>query len=248
MKYILAILAILTLGAVALSTVKQAQNTNGSAEGVEQPISDPAVESEQPKVENPGDMASEGEKMEQVPYLSEERVIKFAKAEQVIDANKFDYSAEIETTKGIIKADLLESDAPKSVNSFVFLALNHYYEGIYFHRVIPGFMAQTGDPTGTGMGDPGYKFGLEVKPSLRFNKAGVFGMARSQNPDSNGSQFFITYDASSDFLSGQYSVWGQVTDGMDVVNAISKTEGVANPVSGDKRDQILSVKIFRTAK
>lgn len=175
------------------------------------------------------------------------RATQFAKAEQVIDAKKYDYRAELETSKGKVVIDLFADAAPLSVNSFVFLSLNRYYEGIYFHRVIPGFMAQTGDPTGTGTGGPGYKFALEVTPKLNYDKPGVLGMARTQDPNSNGSQFFITFQPTP-FLNQQYSIFGQVIEGMDTINAINKTEGVPGPASGDKRDKILSVKIWQKAK
>ncbi len=176
-----------------------------------------------------------------------DRKIQFAKTEQVIDAAKFDYVAELETSKGKVIIDLFESQAPITVNSFVFLALNRYYEGIVFHRVIPGFMAQTGDPTGTGSSGPGYKFGLEVRPTLNYDKPGVLGMARTQDPNSNGSQFFITF-VPTPFLNQQYTIFGQVLEGMDAVNQIAKTEGVSSPASGDKRDKIVAVKIYQKAK
>jgi peptidylprolyl isomerase len=175
------------------------------------------------------------------------RTTQFAKAEQVIDAAKYDYRAEVETSKGKVVIDLFATEAPLSVNSFVHLALNRYYEGIVFHRVIPGFMAQTGDPTGTGTGGPGYKFALEVTPKLNYDKPGVLGMARTNDPNSNGSQFFITFQPTP-FLNQQYSIFGQVVEGMEVVNQIAKTEGVPSPASGDKRDKIVSVKILQKAK
>jgi len=143
--------------------------------------------------------------------------------------------------------DLYEEQAPKTVNSFVFLALNHYFDGIVWHRVIPGFVAQTGDPTGTGTGGPGYQFGLEVTPSLNYDKEGVLGMARTSDPNSNGSQFFITYGPTPN-LNQQYTIFGQVTEGMDVVKQLAPTEGVANPARGEARDKILSVKILTRAK
>ena len=175
------------------------------------------------------------------------RTTQFTKYEQVIDAAKYDYRAEIETSKGTVVIDLFATEAPLSVNSFVFLSLNRYYEGIVFHRVIPGFMAQTGDPTGTGSGGPGYKFGLEVTPKLNYDKPGVLGMARTQDPNSNGSQFFITFQPTP-FLNQQYSIFGQVVEGMKVVDNIAKTEGVPSPASGDKRDKIVAVKIWQKAK
>jgi peptidylprolyl isomerase len=185
-----------------------------------------------------------GGNMEALPYQSDQPVTRFARAEQVIDPAKFDYFAEIETTQGKIGIDLFETEAPNTVNSFVFLALNRYFEGIVFHRVIPGFVAQTGDPTGTGTGGPGYQFGLEVNPRLNFDKKGVLGMARTMDPNSNGSQFFITFGPTPN-LNQQYTVFGQVVEGMGAVESIAPTEG---PQRRPDRDQIVSVKIFARGK
>ena len=120
----------------------------------------------------------------------------------------------IETTLGDIYADLYEADAPKTVANFVTLAQKGYYDGIIFHRVIPDFMIQTGDPTGTGMGGPGYQFADEFSPKLRHDKPGTLSMANS-GPGTNGSQFFITV-VPTPWLDDHHSVFGQVTDGMDV--------------------------------
>lgn len=126
----------------------------------------------------------------------------------------------IETTMGDIYADLYQAEAPKTVENFVTLAKKGFYDGIIFHRVIPDFMIQTGDPTGTGMGGPGYQFADEFSPKLRHDKPGVLSMANS-GPGTNGSQFFIT-EVPTPWLDNRHSVFGQVTGGMDVVNAIAK--------------------------
>ena len=126
----------------------------------------------------------------------------------------------IETTLGDIYADLYEADAPKTVENFVTLAKKGFYDGIIFHRVIPDFMIQTGDPTGTGMGGPGYQFADEFSPKLRHDKPGMLSMANS-GPGTNGSQFFIT-EVATPWLDNRHSVFGQVTGGMDVVHAIAK--------------------------
>jgi cyclophilin family peptidyl-prolyl cis-trans isomerase len=126
------------------------------------------------------------------------------------------------------------------VNSFVFLALHRYFDGVVWHRVIPGFVAQTGDPTGTGRGGPGYTFGLEIVPGLGFDREGVVGMARTQDPNSNGSQFFITLGPAP-HLTGAYTVFGRVVEGMEVVKRLAPTEG---PGAGGERDRILSVEIL----
>ena len=126
----------------------------------------------------------------------------------------------IETTMGEIDADLYAKDAPKTVENFVTLAKKGFYDGIIFHRVIPEFMIQTGDPTGTGMGGPGYQFADEFSPNLKHDKAGVLSMANS-GPNTNGSQFFIT-EAPTPHLNNRHSVFGQVTQGIDVGHKIAK--------------------------
>ncbi len=126
----------------------------------------------------------------------------------------------IETTLGDIYADLNETEAPKTVENFVTLAQKGFYDGIIFHRVIPNFMIQTGDPTGTGMGGPGYQFKDEFSKKLRHDKAGVLSMANS-GPNTNGSQFFIT-DKETPHLDDHHSVFGHVTEGIDVVHKIAR--------------------------
>jgi peptidylprolyl isomerase len=127
--------------------------------------------------------------------------------------------------------ELFPEKAPITVNSFVFLANQGYFDGVSFHRVLEGFMAQTGDPTGTGSGGPGYTFKNEDN-DLRFDKAGVVAMANAGR-DTNGSQFFITFD-SADYLNGDYTIFGQVVEGMDVVNSLTRRDPMANPAfTGD---------------
>jgi cyclophilin family peptidyl-prolyl cis-trans isomerase len=137
------------------------------------------------------------------------------------------YSAVMSTDKGDITIELFADKAPKTVNNFVFLAREGYYDGTFFHRVIHPFMAQGGDPTGTGSGGPGYKFEDEFHPDLRHDKPGVLSMANA-GPNTNGSQFFITH-VPTPHLDDKHSVFGQVTDGVDNLMAIperdpSKTE------------------------
>ena len=134
-----------------------------------------------------------------------------------IDAKK-SYTATIKTNRGDIVVDLYADKTPNTVNNFVFLANDGYYNGVKFHRVIADFMVQTGDPTGTGSGGPGYRFADEIHPSLRHTDPGILSMANS-GPGTNGSQFFITH-IKTDWLDGKHSVFGKVRDGMDVVNAI----------------------------
>ena len=125
----------------------------------------------------------------------------------------------IETTMGTIEADLFAKEVPKTVENFVTLANKGFYDGIVFHRVIPKFMIQTGDPEGTGTGGPGYKFADEFSPKLKHDSAGILSMANS-GPNTNGSQFFINA-APTNWLDGKHSVFGRVTNGLDVVQAIA---------------------------
>ena len=140
--------------------------------------------------------------------------------EMTIDTNK-DYYAKVTTDIGEFTIHLFDDVAPFTVNSFIFLAENNWYDDVYFHRIEPGFVAQVGDPTGTGMGNPGYLYSLEVSDDLTFDRAGLVAMANS-GPNSNGSQFFITYDATP-HLDGSYTIFGEVVDGMDVVEALQDT-------------------------
>lgn len=143
-----------------------------------------------------------------------------------LDATK-SYTATIKTNRGDIVIDLYADKTPRTVNNFVFLAKDGYYNGVKFHRVIDNFMVQTGDPTGTGRGGPGYKFADEFHPSLRHTGPGILSMANS-GPGTNGSQFFITH-VKTDWLDGKHSVFGKVREGMDVVNAI-RQDDVMNEV------------------
>ena len=125
----------------------------------------------------------------------------------------------IETSMGDMEADLYAADAPKTVENFVTLAKKGFYDGLIFHRVIPDFMIQTGDPTGTGMGGPGYDFADEFSPKLKHDGVGILSMANS-GPNTNGSQFFIT-EVATPWLDKRHSVFGRVTKGLDVVKAIA---------------------------
>jgi cyclophilin family peptidyl-prolyl cis-trans isomerase len=127
--------------------------------------------------------------------------------------------AVIETTKGKIVIELYNDFAPKTVENFVKLAKQGFYNGIIFHRVIPGFMVQTGDPTGTGTGGPGYTFPDEFGPGLRHTEAGILSMANA-GPNTNGSQFFITL-APTPWLDGKHSIFGRVVEGQSVVDQIA---------------------------
>ncbi len=128
------------------------------------------------------------------------------------------YTATMTTSLGEVVIALDALKAPKTVNNFVFLALNHYYDGVIFHRIINGFMCQGGDPTGTGRGGPGYKFEDEL-PKPREYQVGSLAMANS-GPNTNGSQFFIVSGASGVGLPPQYSLFGQVVKGLDIVDTM----------------------------
>jgi cyclophilin family peptidyl-prolyl cis-trans isomerase len=145
-----------------------------------------------------------------------------------------DYGAILETDAGTMVIDLAEREAPVTVGSFAWLARHRFFEGIAFHRVIAGFMAQGGDPNTVGgaqstwgTGGPGYEFGLEIDPSLTFDGAGVVGMANA-GPETNGSQFFITF-AAARHLDGGYTIFGRVIEGLDVLSAIAIGEPPATP-------------------
>jgi peptidyl-prolyl cis-trans isomerase B (cyclophilin B) len=148
-----------------------------------------------------------------------------------IDPSK-EYTVLMETNKGTIELVLYPAHAPKTVNNFVFLVREGYYDGIKFHRVIPDFVIQGGDPTGTGMGGPGYKFEDECKGNPLKHGTGWMSMANA-GPNTNGSQFFITHSPQP-HLDGRHTVFGKVVNGMDVVNAIEQgDEMVKVTVSGD---------------
>jgi len=128
------------------------------------------------------------------------------------------YTASMETDKGTMVIELFADRTPKTVNNFVFLSREGYYDGVIFHRVIANFMVQGGDPTGTGTGGPGYKFGDEFDPSLKHDKQGILSMANA-GPGTNGSQFFITHGPTP-HLNNKHSVFGQVVEGLDVLMSI----------------------------
>ncbi len=140
-----------------------------------------------------------------------------------IDPSKT-FVATIETTKGPIIVDLFAKDAPKTVNNFVFLVRDGFYDGTRFHRVIPDFMVQGGDPEGTGRGGPGYRFEDETKGNPNKHKVGSLSMANA-GPNTNGSQFFITHVVTN-WLDGKHTVFGQVRSGQQVVNAIGQGDEI----------------------
>lgn len=145
----------------------------------------------------------------------------------------------IETSKGRIVIELYPKQAPKTVANFVKLAKQGFYNGITFHRVIPGFMVQTGDPTGTGRGGPGYTFEDEISPDLKHIGPGVVSMANA-GPNTNGSQFFITL-AATPWLDGKHTIFGRVLEGQSVVEQISAVSRDQNnkPLQAISMDRVV---------
>ncbi len=141
--------------------------------------------------------------------------------EMKIDPKK-KYRARMETDNGVMVFDLFADKTPITVNNFVFLAREGYYDGVIFHRVISDFMAQGGDPTGTGRGGPGYKFQDEFHPSLKHSKRGILSMANA-GPGTNGSQFFITHTPTP-HLDNRHTVFGELTEGEDVLMSIPERD------------------------
>ncbi len=152
------------------------------------------------------------------------------------------YQAVIHTNKGNFTVDLLSKQAPKTVNNFVFLAREGFYDGVVFHRIIRDFMVQSGDPTGTGTGGPGYRFEDELPPALPY-EPGVVAMANA-GPNTNGSQFFVCTGEQSRHLNNypNYTVFGKVIDGMDTVQAIAATP-VTMSAMGERSKPVEEVRI-----
>lgn len=168
------------------------------------------------------------------PDLSAGGTHSFAAAASVL-ASGTDYQMVLVTDVGRIVIDLLEDDAPTAVNSFVFLARNHFFDGILFHRVINNFMAQTGDPNTLssdrsrwGYGGCGYEYGVESVPENTFDAAGVVATANA-GPTTNGSQFFITFVPYPTLPATDYTIFGQVSEGLDVLPMIVRGEPAATP-------------------
>lgn len=151
--------------------------------------------------------------------------------EMQIDVSK-NYKVSMETSKGTIELELYPQHAPKTVNNFVFLSQQGYYDGVAFHRVISNFVIQGGDPTGTGAGGPGYNFEDEFKGNPLIHERGVISMANA-GPGTNGSQFFITHSPQP-HLNGRHTVFGKVVDGIDVVDAIRQGDKMVKVTAEEK--------------
>jgi cyclophilin family peptidyl-prolyl cis-trans isomerase len=155
--------------------------------------------------------------------------------EMALDPEK-DYHANLVTEKGTVRIRLFAREAPQTVNNFVFLAREGYFDGTTFHRVIEGFMAQGGDPTGTGAGGPGYRIMDEFHPDLRHDRPGILSMA-NRGPDTGGSQFFITHVATP-WLDDRHAVFGEVVEGMEVVNALRERDPQTDREAGDRIERV----------
>jgi cyclophilin family peptidyl-prolyl cis-trans isomerase len=147
-----------------------------------------------------------------------------------------DYHANLATEKGTVRIKLFAEEAPETVNNFVFLAREGYFDGTTFHRVIEGFMAQGGDPTGTGAGGPGYSIRDEFHPDLRHDRPGVLSMA-NRGPNTGGSQFFITHVATP-WLDDRHAVFGEVVEGMEVVSSIRERDPQSDREPGDRIERV----------
>lgn len=156
-----------------------------------------------------------------------------------------DVNIVISTTKGDIELALYPSKAPVTVANFLNLINRGYYKGISFHRVIPDFMIQGGDPTGTGMGGPGYSFEDEFSPDLKHDGPGVLSMANA-GPGTNGSQFFITH-VPTDWLNGKHTVFGKVTEGQSVVDSIKQGDTISGITIEDNADDLFAEQADRIA-
>lgn len=167
----------------------------------------------------------------------------FSEPEQVITAGR-EYTATITMEDGgEIVIELYPDAAPITVNNFVFLACQGFYDGVTFHRVLPGFMAQGGDPTGTGTGGPGYTIAHEADNGVPFDKIGLISMAHTMRANSTGSQFFITYNvAATAPLGPDFTVFGEVTEGMDVAENITPRDPARNP-NAPPGDTMASIRV-----
>ncbi|MDX1995189.1 MAG: peptidylprolyl isomerase [bacterium] len=163
---------------------------------------------------------------------------RYSQPEQVLETS-IDYRAIFCTEVGPVYVDLFEDETPITVNSFVFLSQNGYYNNTTFHRVIAEFMAQGGDPTATGTGGPGYQFQNEIVPSLVFDRPGILAMANA-GPNTNGSQFFIT-TVPTPHLNGSYNIFGEVLEGQNVVDSIRLRDPQTDPAPGTRLDTVLII-------
>ena len=208
--FILLILALLAMGCLPQAT--PTPEATPTAIGTARPAGSPTPVTG--RTATPAGVESAGRSMKQYAALPQ----------MAIDPSA-SYTAVIRTNLGQMTLELFARDAPKTVNNFVFLAQDGFYDGIIFHRVIPDFMIQGGDPTGTGTSGPGYQFEDEIVPALVFDSPGILAMANS-GPNTNGSQFFITV-VPTPHLNGAHTIFGKIIEGQDVADAIATTPAAA---------------------
>ena len=215
---IMAVLTILVVGGLSywsnLSTEAEPAAVSGSSESIASSGAAP-IDSDRP--------LAALEPAERADYYS-------APPEMTLDTSKA-YEAVIVTENGEMTIKLFDDEAPITVNNFIFLANQGYYDNTTFHRVIPNFMAQAGDPLGAGFGGPGYSFGDEFDPSLRFDRPGLLAMANS-GPATNGSQFFITHGPTT-HLNDLHTIFGELIDGKDVLDQVRIRDPQSDPAPGD---------------
>ncbi len=248
--------SLLTLSLVACKKDTAATDTTKAPDTAAAKPAAPAAATATAPVSTPGAVPS-GYTL--IPAVSSKPVYKFASEPARTLKDGVDYYALIDTSKGQILADLYETQTPVTVNNFVTLARNHFYDGILFHRVLDGFMGQTGDPNTLdaakkptwGQGGPGYSFPDEIRQNLKFDAPGDLAMANS-GANTNGSQFFITF-APASFLDGKYNLFGKVVQGQDVLAKLTRTanagqSGQEVPIEGATPDKILSVRILSKNK
>lgn len=205
----------------SLSTPTAAPTEVPTAQSPTNPTQPPSGGATSTQVPSPTPIAS-GAPVKQIVEIRGMSIAQYSKPPPLtIDATA-QYTATIRTNLGTMVIDLMAEQAPVTVNNFVFLANEGFYNGVIFHRVIPNFMIQSGDPTGTGFEGPGYRFQDEFVAELTFAQPGILAMANS-GPGTNGSQFFVT-TVPTPHLNGAHTIFGRITQGQDIADAISLTE------------------------
>lgn len=250
----LAVLGLLTLSACQNKTETTTTTTETKTETTTEKTPETTTETKTDtasEVNAPGPIPSG---YTEVKALSDKPVREFKQEPAMSLQDGADYYALVDTNKGQILLDLYEQETPVTVNNFVTLARNHFYDGTRFHRVIDGFMAQAGDPLSAdetkqaawGTGGPGYQFADEIRSKLTFDSGGILAMANS-GPATNGSQFFITFEPTP-HLNGLHTIFGKVVTGDDVLPKLTRNSGDAGPIEGAVADKVLSIRILTKNK
>lgn len=252
----LALLGLLTLSACqskteTTTTTETTTETETKTDDTQSTETETETETAQNEVKAPGPIPSG---YTEVKPLTDKPVREFKQEPAMSLQDGADYYALVDTNKGQILLDLYEQETPVTVNNFVTLARNHFYDGTRFHRVIDGFMAQAGDPQSAdeakkdawGTGGPGYQFADEIRSKLTFDAGGILAMANS-GPATNGSQFFITFDQTP-HLNGLHTIFGKVVTGDDVLPKLTRNSGDAGPIEGAVADKVLSIRILTKNK